>query len=92
MRFYLLGGVLWVILTVFATVYCVSTPAKDVKVLSKIAWVAIILLVPVIGAVMFFTIGLGRGDGERKSRTLAPDDDPDFLRKLKKRIEGEKDE
>jgi hypothetical protein len=41
-----------------------------------------ILLLPVIGAVLWLVFGRAPVDGP-KPRTLPPDDDPDFLRRLR---------
>ena len=60
-----------------------------VKGLPKILWVLIVLVLPIIGAVLWFFLGRerlsGRGNGRGGSvrrGPRAPDDDPDFLRKL----------
>ena len=93
MRFLYLAGIIWVIVTVFATVYAAATPGKEMRVLGKVSWLLLILFVPLIGAVLYFAIGrpVG-GTGEKQTRNLAPDDDPEFLRKLRESIEKEQND
>ncbi len=93
MRFLSLAAIIWVVVTVFATVYAAATPGKDMRVLGKVSWILLILFVPLIGAVLYFAIGrpVG-GTGEKRSRNLAPDDDPEFLRRLRESIEKEQND
>ncbi|MEY4398188.1 MAG: hypothetical protein RLZ53_764 [Actinomycetota bacterium] len=93
MRFLYLAAIIWVVVTVFATVYAAATPGKDMRVLSKVSWILLIVFVPLIGAVLYFAIGrpVG-GTGEKRNRNLAPDDDPEFLRKLRESIEKEQND
>jgi hypothetical protein len=73
--------VLTIGLSVYALVDCLQTP--NPKALPKLVWVAIIVLVPVIGPVLWLLFGRtnGRGWG-RDDDVFAPDDDPSFLRDL----------
>jgi hypothetical protein len=83
------------ILAVYALVDLVQTDEKDVQGLPKLVWVLLIVLVWIVGPVAWLVAGRkGRGipglpprttDGPSagpRGRTLAPDDDPDFLRGL----------
>ncbi len=73
---------------VWALVECLQTPSAQVRTLPRLAWVAVIVVLPVLGAVGWFVLGrpTGRVDGggpsTGRSRPLGPDDDPDFLRRL----------
>lgn len=90
MRFLSIAAVVWVVVTVFATVYAAATPGKEMRVLGKASWILLILFVPIIGAVLYFAIGRPLGGGSSgRTRNIAPDDDPDFLRKLRERLEKE---
>jgi hypothetical protein len=84
-----------IILAVYALVDLVQTDADDVQGLPKLAWAALIVLIWIIGPVAWLLAGRrGRrfrlpglsprpaGPGS-PGRTLAPDDDPDFLRGLR---------
>jgi cytochrome bd-type quinol oxidase subunit 2 len=70
-------------LWVFAYVDLALTERSRVRALPKIAWVFVIVL-PVIGALLWFFIGKERRDRGGQSRTIAPDDDPAFLANLRR--------
>jgi hypothetical protein len=89
MRFVILSIVAWVVLTVFTTVFAISAKAGEVRVLAKGIWILLILFVPVIGALLYLTIG--RPIGKPVTTQIAPDDDPDFLRKLAEKLKDEDD-
>src|SRR6187431_312994 len=84
-----------IVLAVYALVDLVQTKDEDVQGLPKLVWVLLIVLVWVVGPLAWLVAGRkGRGlpglpprttDGPAagpRGRTLAPDDDPDFLRGL----------
>ncbi len=50
--------------------------------MSKVAWIAVIILVPLIGPLLWLFFGRVRKDGPaaQQKRPSAPDDDPEFLR------------
>lgn len=55
------------------------------------AWVAIILL-PIAGGIAWFVSGRPRPAKQGRGRpSTAPDDDPDFLRDLERRLRDDKD-
>ena len=79
---------LWVIVAVAAAAFmvyslvdCAMTDRGRVRGPRKGFWFLIILL-PVLGAVLWFVIGRGRGSARPAPRAVAPDDDPAFLRRL----------
>ena len=57
-----------------------------VKGLPKILWALIVVVLPIIGAVLWFFLGRERlserAGGSVRRGPRAPDDDPEFLRKL----------
>ena len=69
---------------------CLSAEKGQTQRLPRGAWVAVILLVPIIGAIVYLAVGRpGAGPAPdpwsaatRPRRVVAPDDDPEFLRKL----------
>jgi len=89
MRFVILSIVAWVVLTVFTAVFAISAKSSEVRVLAKGLWIAIIILVPIIGALLYLTIG--RPLGKPTTTQVAPDDDPDFLRRLAEQLKDEDD-
>jgi len=87
-----------VIFQIFTTVYAAAAEKTEVRLLPKWVWVLLCLLVPFFGGLLYLMVGrpLGRGPatGKGKGRVIAPDDDPNFLsdlqRKLRKKDEDEK--
>lgn len=90
----------WGLLSLALTVYCVldvlTTPREAVRTLPKPLWV-VLVLVPLLGAVLWF---LGGRPPRGTSRTSlrppprvergAPDDDEAFLRELRRRAEEQR--
>ena len=70
---------------VYALVDCILFSRARVRGLPKVAWVFIVLLFPVVGAVLWFLIGRGRKNARPQTiyRTVGPDDDPEFLGALR---------
>ncbi len=101
MRYLLFAIAITAVFTIFTTVFAISADAKQVRLLPKWVWVAICLLVPILGGILYITLGRptpgsygsptsrgsnsGPGSTTRTS-TIAPDDDPDFLRRLRERL------
>lgn len=75
---------------IYALIDCARTPASQARSLPKPAWLAIILLFPVIGALLWLFVGRPRTGGSASlgsrgasSQTFkAPDDDEEYLRFL----------
>lgn len=72
---------------IYALVDCIGSHARDVRSIPKSAWLAVIVLLPLVGAGLWFALGRPRDEGEFQSRPAprrpaAPDDDPNFLRNL----------
>jgi Phospholipase_D-nuclease N-terminal len=67
---------------VYALVDCLRADARDLRLLPRPVWL-IAILVPLVGALLYFVVGRNpRAVEEPIVRPLAPDDDPEFLRKL----------
>jgi hypothetical protein len=74
-------------IVLYAFFDCASTPQENVRNAPKWAWLLLILIFDLIGALAWFFLGrpksgAGGGRTPRKRGPIAPDDDPDFLRKL----------
>jgi hypothetical protein len=88
-------------LLVTALIDCLSVEAHEIRGLARIGWFFFILFLSPIGAIVWFLFGrparlteaptgIWRPAGdppeeERPPSTLAPDDDPEFLRRLAER-------
>jgi hypothetical protein len=83
------------IFQIFTTVYAASANRNQVRVLPKIVWVLLCLFIPIIGGLLYITIGRpidgDSGQGAKRSRPIAPDDDADFLRDLGTRFKNDND-
>ncbi|WP_100342961.1 PLD nuclease N-terminal domain-containing protein [Compostimonas suwonensis] len=66
---------------IYAVVDCVMLDRARVRGLPRGVWILIILLLPVIGGILWFFVGRGR-KSQLRARSIAPDDDPDFLKGL----------
>jgi hypothetical protein len=80
------GAAFWV----YSIVDCALQPATRHRGVPKSAWIAIVLLLPVLGGILWFVIG--RGGRASAAARRAPDDDPDFLGRLDARAVADQDE
>jgi len=71
-----------VILDIFAVVDLVLIEKHRVRAFPKVFWVIIILVVPFVGALLWFLVGRDWGNRGGEPRTLPPEDDPAFIGKL----------
>lgn len=70
---------------VYGIVDVIRTEKHLTRGISKTAWIIVVAVLPVVGAALWFIIGRPRGSRpapQSYSHTVAPDDDPDFLRNL----------
>lgn len=70
---------------VYGIVDVIRTDKHLTRGISKTAWMVVVVVLPVVGAALWFIIGRPRGSrpvAQSYSHTTAPDDDPDFLRNL----------
>lgn len=74
-------------LLVYALIDCLQTDSTRFRSLNRAAWVAIIVLIPLIGPILWLVLGKQRARPQRPTgpppRPLAPDDDPEFLNHLR---------
>ncbi|MBG6212412.1 MAG: PLD nuclease N-terminal domain-containing protein [Cryobacterium sp.] len=77
-------GLALVILTVYTLVDCAVFDRKRIRGLPRWVWIFVIVLVPLIGPLLWLLVGHGRAAPTTRSyRSVAPDDDLDFLRSLR---------
>ena len=77
--------IIFMVLFIYGLIDCLRSDANQVRSIPKAAWVLIIILLPVVGVLLWLFLGRPRSLPEPTGHTrapLAPDDDPDFLRKL----------
>jgi hypothetical protein len=85
----------WLLFTVFVTVFAASAKKNEVRNLPKWAWIVICLFVPIIGGLLYLVLGRPAGGPNNrfgKTKIVAPDDDPAFLRDLSDKLDKEKPE
>lgn len=82
-----LVSVIPIVLAIYALVDLVQTDTERIKGLPQLAWVALIVLIPIVGPVAWLIAGKKRtgrpGRGTQPRGPVGPDDDPDFLRNLR---------
>lgn len=78
-----------IVISIYALVDVVTTPTRRIRALPKWLWMMTVLLLPLVGVALWF----GFGRPSRRShvattkpdhRVLGPDDDPEFLRSLRR--------
>jgi hypothetical protein len=76
-------GIVGLGLMIYSLIECLQIPRHRVRVMPKGAWLAVIVLVPIIGAGLWLGFGRARTSSPgTQPRPAAPDDDPNFLRSL----------
>lgn len=85
----------WLLFTVFVTVFAASANKNEVRSLPKWVWILICLFVPIIGGLLYLAFGrpIGRPKPRfGRSKVVAPDDDPQFLRDLSEKLDAKEQE
>ena len=84
-------------LLVFCLIEAIQTPSDEVRNLPKFAWVLLIVVLPLVGSIAWLVAGRpntrrhsrwpaggGFPENQRPARPVAPDDDPEFLARLRR--------
>ncbi|RXW33115.1 PLD nuclease N-terminal domain-containing protein [Propioniciclava flava] len=68
----------------YALIEAIQADGDRVRLMPRWLWIVAIVLLPGIGALGWLVVGRPprRGSGGAPRRPIAPDDDPDFLRRL----------
>ncbi|MBA8812123.1 PLD nuclease N-terminal domain-containing protein [Frigoribacterium faeni] len=78
-RLFVVGIVIAAAFIIYALIDCLFAENSRFRALNKPLWAIIIIVLPVIGAVLWFVLGRARKTGQRDQRRfVAPDDDPEF--------------
>jgi len=80
-RLWLVVGVIAAVFYIYSIVDTALIERERVRALPKPAWLAIIIIFPLIGGLLWFLFGRARR-GATPRRVVAPDDDPEFLGSL----------
>jgi hypothetical protein len=80
-KVWIVVGLAVIILTVYSLVDCATTAHSRVRGLPRWVWLFVTFLVPVVGPLLWLIVGRGRR-GAGVTRSMAPDDDLDFLKGL----------
>ena len=94
LRLLIFIAVVWLLFTVFVTVFAASANKNEVRNLPKWLWVLICLAVPIVGGLLYLVLGrpIGQPRNRRGStRIVAPDDDPAFLRDLSSKLDSKEE-
>jgi hypothetical protein len=87
-------GALTLLLLSYSLVDVIATDSQLIRNLPKLAWLVVVIFVPFVGPVTWILLGRPKGAAlfpgttgiapspKEARRPLAPDDDPDFLRRL----------
>lgn len=76
------------VIFVYGLVDVIRTDARLTRGISKPAWIVVMIVLPVLGAILWLLMGRPRGgvpNPQAYRHPTAPDDDPDFLRNLEAR-------
>lgn len=76
------------VIFVYGLVDVIRTEGRLTRGISKPAWIIVMILLPVLGAILWLLIGRPRNAAQPQQNyphPTAPDDDPDFLRNLEAR-------
>jgi hypothetical protein len=84
-----------VIWAVFTTVFAASANKPEVRLLPKWLWVALCAIVPLFGGLLYLMVGRPlrkeAGGLGGKGKVIAPDDDPNFLRDISKKMKKDEE-
>ena len=70
-----------VVIAIFCAIDALMIDRSRIRALPRWVWVLLIVLLPALGSVLWMLVGRGK-----LAKSVAPDDDPEFLAQLKKRL------
>jgi hypothetical protein len=79
-----------VIWAIFTSVFAANANKTEVRLLPKLLWVVLCAIVPFFGGLLYLMVGrpLRKEPGGfgGRGKVIAPDDDPNFLRDISKKL------
>ena len=81
MRWLVIGGVAVLALTVYALVDLFVTQAARVRAFPKAVWIAVIVVLPLLGPILWLVVGKNRRM-PKQTTPMFPDDDMGFLGRI----------
>ncbi len=85
----MIGVVAVIAVMIFALVDISMSKDSQVRVLNRPVWILLIVVLPGLGAILWFVLGKGKANSA-KTAPLGPDDDDDFVRNLGKETVDER--
>jgi len=82
-RFFIILLVVVIAIMIYSMIDVALTDRRRIRALNKPAWFFIVIL-PIIGPALWFFLGKARPDSGGERRTVAPDDDPNFLKNIRR--------
>jgi hypothetical protein len=90
-----ISTLLWLTLFVYCLFDVIATDRELIRNLPKLAWLAVVIILPLIGSVAWLVLGRPKGAAllpgtttlpprRGSGRPVAPDDDPEFLRQIRR--------
>ena len=84
-RLFVIVPLIVLALDVFAIVDVILIDQRRVRAMPKFVWIILIVLIPVVGVALWFFTGRESPTASGgQLRTVAPDDDPSFLKNLRR--------
>ncbi|MFD9946462.1 PLD nuclease N-terminal domain-containing protein [Nonomuraea sp. NPDC059023] len=87
-------GLATLVLWIYCLFDAITTPDEAARNLPKILWVIIVLLFPLIGSLFWLVAGRPQGQAPPRvaghAKATSPDDDEEFLRRLRERAEEQR--
>jgi hypothetical protein len=85
-RFLVAAIVLLTAITLYGVFDCLTRDRQYIRIMPKWAWALVILLVPIVGVLLWYLFGRSSFEGGQRPVArrgpIAPDDDPEYLRKI----------
>ncbi|GAA2010176.1 PLD nuclease N-terminal domain-containing protein [Brevibacterium samyangense] len=89
-RVFIVLSVVLVAVMLYGLFDCIARDRSYVRIMPKWAWGLVIMLVPGVGVFLWWAFGRSSFKPRVPKGPLAPDDDPDFLKRIEEEREAER--